>query len=60
MSEHLTGIIGFDIQVSERQAAYKLSQNRDPKNLELIIDELEKKGDENAVLIAAGMKKKIL
>ncbi len=57
LSTQLKGIVGFEIEVDELQAAYKLSQNRDDKNHLRIIDELEKKGDENSKLVAAQMKK---
>jgi transcriptional regulator len=57
LSAQLKGIVGFEIKVHEVHAAYKLSQNRDDKNHFLIIDELEKKGDENSLNIAAEMKK---
>ncbi|MDB5257860.1 MAG: transcriptional regulator [Chitinophagaceae bacterium] len=57
LAAQLRGIVGFEIKVNEVHAAYKLSQNRDDKNHSLIIDELEKKGDENSLHIAAEMKK---
>jgi len=57
LSTQLNGIVGFEIQVIEVQAAYKLSQNRDDKNHLRIIDELEKKGDESSQRIATEMKK---
>ncbi len=56
LSAQLKGIVGFEIEVEEIQAAFKLSQNRDEKNHLRIIDELEKKGDENSALIAKKMK----
>lgn len=51
------GIIGFSIKVHEIQAAYKLSQNRDTRDYNAIIHELEKVGDPNSLGIAAAMKK---
>lgn len=57
LSSQLKGIVGFEIEVEEIQAAYKLSQNRDDKNFLRIIDELEKKGDENSTRIAEKMKR---
>ena len=57
LSKELKGIIGFEICISEVQAAYKLSQNRDDKNHGLIVDELEKRGDENSTQIAKAMRK---
>ncbi|MDF2456611.1 MAG: transcriptional regulator [Cytophagaceae bacterium] len=57
LSAQLKGIVGFEIEIEEVQAAYKLSQNRDEKNHLRIIDELEKKGDENSTHIAKEMKR---
>lgn len=51
------GIVTFEIAITEIQATRKLSQNRDEKNFNSIIRELEKKGDANSVSVAADMKK---
>jgi len=53
----INGIIGFEIEISNIQAAYKLSQNRDNKNHKSIISELEKIDDPNTKAIANEMKK---
>ncbi len=49
------GIIGFEIEIDEIHAVKKLSQNRDDKNYQNIINELEKKEDSNSKLIAKQM-----
>jgi transcriptional regulator len=56
LTQQLKGIVGFEIEIGEIQATYKLSQNRDAKNHENIVNELEKKADPNAHAIAQEMK----
>lgn len=56
LQNELRGIVGFEIAISEIQAAYKLSQNRDEKNTKQIIEELEKRGDVNSVQVSQEMK----
>ncbi len=51
------GIVGFEIAIDDIQAVRKLSQNRDEKNFNTIISELEKTGNPDAVAVAADMKK---
>ncbi len=51
------GIVGFEIEISEIHAKKKLSQNRDAKNHDAIVSELEKKDDQNAHQIAQEMRK---
>ncbi len=55
--KELNGIVGFEIEITEIQSAYKLSQNRDAANHANITAELRKSGDENSQLIAAEMEK---
>ncbi|POY38293.1 protease [Solitalea longa] len=57
--KEMKGIIGFEIEIKEIQATYKLSQNRNKHNHSLIIDQLEKKSDENACQIAQEMRKRV-
>ncbi len=52
----LRGVIGFEIAITDIQAAYKLSQNRDVKNKTQIISELENRGDAGSLEIAKHMK----
>lgn len=51
------GIVAFEIEITEIQAQRKLSQNRDDKNYQNIISELEKTEDTQAIAVANEMKK---
>lgn len=51
------GIVAFEIEITEIQASKKLSQNRDDKNYNAIISELEKTALPNAIDVASEMKK---
>lgn len=53
----MRGIVGFEIQITELQATYKLSQNRDDKNYNAIITELNNTEDKNSVEVAKEMAK---
>lgn len=57
VKKEMLGIVGFEIEISKMEATYKLSQNRDAKNHETIVKELEKRGDQGSTAIAAEMKK---
>lgn len=57
VKREMLGIVGFEIEISKMEAAYKLSQNRDAKNHEMIVTELEKRGDQGSIAIATEMKK---
>lgn len=54
----MKGIVGFEIEITDIQAAMKLSQNRDSNNYQRIIEKLEEQGDVNSIEIARLMKKK--
>ena len=56
LEKQMHAIVGFEIHVSEIQAAEKLSQNRDEKNYNNIIVELEKKGDTDSLEVAKAMR----
>lgn len=56
VEKEMRGVVGFEIKVTKIEAAYKLSQNRDQKNHDAIIKELEKKGDPASIAIANEMK----
>ncbi len=56
VEKEMKGVVGFEIKITKIEAAYKLSQNRDQKNHEAIIKELEKKGDPASIAIANEMK----
>jgi transcriptional regulator len=55
LASQLKGIIAFEIEITDVQSAYKLSQNRDNVNHENIVKELRKSGDENSNAIADAM-----
>ena len=54
----MKGLVGFEITITSIEATYKLSQNRDQKNHERIVYELEKRADTGSLLIASEMKKR--
>ena len=51
------GIIAFTIEITSIEAVKKLSQNRDDKNYENIVAELEKTNENQSIIIANEMKK---
>lgn len=51
------GIIAFEIEIEEIQAQQKMSQNRDDKNYQNIISELEKINKNQSIAVANEMKK---
>jgi transcriptional regulator len=51
------GIIAFEMEITSIQATKKLSQNRDSKNYQNIISELEKTNDNQSISVANEMKK---
>ncbi len=55
--KEMKGIVGFRIHITEFQAVEKLSQNRDAKNHQVIINELEQSNDTSSHAIAGLMKK---
>lgn len=57
VKKSLLGLVGFEITITNIEAAYKLSQNRDAKNHRNIINELEKRPDHESRLVASEMKK---
>ncbi|MBW8048950.1 MAG: FMN-binding negative transcriptional regulator [Cytophagales bacterium] len=56
VEKEMRGIVGFEIEITDIQAALKLSQNKDDKNYERIINGLDQKGDMNSLEIARIMK----
>ncbi len=57
VKKEMLGIVGFEIEITKMEAAYKLSQNRDAKNHDAIVNELEKRKDHASTAIANEMKK---
>lgn len=58
VKSEMMGIVGLQIKIEDFQASYKLSQNRDSKNYEAVIKELEKRGDVHSLNIAREMRKR--
>ena len=52
----MKGIVGFEVAITRIESTNKLSQNRDDKNHERIVNELEKRGDTGSKEIAGLMK----
>lgn len=55
VQKQMKGVFGFAIDVTQIDAGYKLSQNRDDEDHENIVRELEKRGDEYSGMIAQAM-----
>jgi transcriptional regulator len=56
----VNGVVGFQIEITKIEAAFKLSQNRNETDHNNIIKELEASNDYNAKAVAEEMKKTIL
>jgi transcriptional regulator len=56
VESHVKGLVGFSIKINEVQVAHKLSQNRDDKNHQAIIDQLQKESNHDSLRIAEAMK----
>lgn len=54
----IQGLVGFEISITNIEATYKLSQNRDQKNHQRIVRELEKRNDNSSLQVAGEMKKR--
>lgn len=59
LERELKGIVGFKIKISEVQAAYKMSQNRNEKDYLNIVQKLQEEEDINSLQMAEAMKKKL-
>jgi transcriptional regulator len=57
LKSHIEALVGFEIEISSIEAAYKLSQNRDKKNHDEIIHQLEKRDQPESTALANQMKK---
>jgi transcriptional regulator len=58
VQKEIKGVAGFALDVTRIEAGYKLSQNRDDESYGNIVNELEKRGDENSVGVAEEMRAK--
>lgn len=56
LNKQMNGVIGFEITISQMEAAYKLSQNRDKVNHEAIISKLNERNHGDDQEIAREMK----
>jgi len=54
--KQIKGIVGFEIKITDVQAAYKLSQNRNEEDYNNIIDNLFEEEDLNSEVMAEVMK----
>ncbi|MFD1385469.1 FMN-binding negative transcriptional regulator [Oceanobacillus oncorhynchi subsp. oncorhynchi] len=59
LDAQLKAIVGLEIKVTEVQAAYKLSQNRNETDYQHIIDHLKKEGDSDSERIAEQMENRL-
>jgi len=57
VDKEMKGAIGFVVDVIRIEAGYKLSQNRNDRDHENIIKELELRGDEESGRVAEGMRR---
>ncbi|MCL4275564.1 MAG: FMN-binding negative transcriptional regulator [Anaerolineales bacterium] len=55
VEKEMNGVAGFALEVTRIDAGYKLSQNRDDESYGTIVEELEKRGDENSAGVAEAM-----
>jgi transcriptional regulator len=55
--KEIKGIVGFKIKIEKWEAAFKISQNRDKKNQDNIINELTKINNQGAAELAEKMRK---
>jgi transcriptional regulator len=55
LKSQMKGIVGFEISVDEVQASFKLSQNRNERDYNNVIVQLNKTADQNAQAVAEAM-----
>ena len=58
VKKEIKGVVGFAVDVTRVEASYKLSQNRNDKDHENIVRELEERGDNNSVGVAKAMRER--
>ena len=56
VKRQMKGTVGFELTITRIEATKKLSQNRDDKNHQAIVEQLEKRGDHESKTIADLMK----
>ncbi len=57
VQKEIRGIVGFAVDVTRVDAGYKLSQKKTGEERENIVAELEKRGDDDSVRIAAAIRR---
>ncbi len=57
LENHIQALVGFEIEITNLEAAYKLSQNRDKVNHNEIVHQLEKRNQPESHAMADAMKK---
>ncbi len=60
IDQMVKAIVGFTIEVESLDNVFKLSQNRDDASKKNIIAQLKKRGDDNSVMIAEEMERRLL
>jgi len=55
----MKAIVGFTIEVETLDNVFKLSQNRDEASQKNIIEQLKKRGDDNSLMIAEEMERRL-
>ncbi len=58
LEKEIRSIVAFEMAITSIEASYKLSQNRDKKNHDNIVKELEKRNDPDSTAIANEMSKR--
>lgn len=58
LEKELKGIVGFKIEMTDVQAAYKLSQNRSETDYGNIVEQLQHEGDPDSAKLAEVMEKR--
>jgi transcriptional regulator len=56
VEKEMKGIVAFQIEVTNLEASYKLSQNRDAESYQNIVNQLEKRTDDLSHGVAAAMR----
>lgn len=60
LEQELKGTVGFKIKISDIHAAYKLSQNRNQRDFQSIMERLRHEGNSNSAEIAKEMEKRVI
>jgi transcriptional regulator len=57
LNQQYRGIMGIELKVERMEASFKMSQNRDEKNYQHIIEKLEERNENDDAKVAAEMRK---